>query len=87
MEDKFALLEKYLSSAIIELSLIWEDAVLKMSMNNDEWRYGLYFDDPDFPKELHVWQKSLNDSNLVISSLAMFLRNTMSWGVQFCFPK
>lgn len=46
---------------------------MKMSMNNGEWGYDLYFDDPDFPRNLHVWLESLDDTNLVVSSLAMFL--------------
>lgn len=46
---------------------------MKMSMNNGEWGCDLYFDDPDFPRNLHVWLESLDDTNLVVSSLAMFL--------------
>lgn len=46
---------------------------MKMSINNGELGYDLYFADPDFPRDLHVWLESLDDSNLVVSSLAMFL--------------
>ena len=46
---------------------------MKMSMNNGELGYDLYFDDPDFPRNLHIWLESLDDTNLVVSSLAMFL--------------
>ena len=46
---------------------------MKMSMNNGELGCDLYFDDPDFPRNLHIWLESLDDTNLVVSSLAMFL--------------
>ena len=46
---------------------------MKMSMNSGELGYDLYFDDPDFPRNLHIWLESLDDTNLVVSSLAMFL--------------
>ena len=46
---------------------------MKMSMNNGELGCDLYFDDPDFPRILHVWLESLDDTNLVVSSFAMFL--------------
>lgn len=67
------LLAKHLSSVMIELSLILEGIILKMSMNNREWGYDLYFDDPDFPRDLYTWLKNTNDADLVVSSLAMFL--------------
>ena len=55
---------------------------MKMSMNNGEWG-DLYFDDPDFPRNLHVWLESLDDTNLVVSSLAMVL---LSEGLGFYSP-
>ena len=73
MEDKLELLAKHLSSVMIELSLILEGIILKMSMNNGEWGYDLYFDNPDFPRDLYAWLKNTNDADLVVSSLAMFL--------------
>lgn len=39
MEDKFTLLAKHISSAMIEPSLIWKNTILKMNMNNGEWGY------------------------------------------------
>lgn len=73
MEDKLELLAKHVSSVMIELSLILEGIILKMSMNNGEWGYDLYFDDPDFPRDLYTWLKNTDDADLVVSSMAAFL--------------
>lgn len=35
---------------------------MKMSMNNGELGCDLYFDDPDFPRNLHIWLESLDDT-------------------------
>ena len=58
---------------MIELSLILEGIILKMSMNNGEWGYDLYFDNPDFPRDLYAWLENTDDADLVVNSLAAFL--------------
>ena len=71
MEDKFTLLAKLISSAMIELSLIWKDTISKTNINNRDWGYD-FFDEPDFLRKLHAWLETTDASNLVVSSLTTF---------------
>lgn len=46
---------------------------MKMSLNNGEWGYDFYFDDPNFPQQLYMWLHTVDSSDLVISNLVTWL--------------
>ena len=39
---------------------------MKMSLNNGDWGYDFYFDDPDFPQKLYAWLHTVDSSDLMI---------------------
>ena len=46
---------------------------MKMNLNNGGWGYDFYFDDPNFPQQLHAWLHTVDSSDLVISNLVTWL--------------
>ncbi len=46
---------------------------MKMSLNNGDWGYDFYFDDPDFPQKLYAWLHTVDSSDLMISNLVTWL--------------
>lgn len=60
---------------------------MEKDINNGEWGYHFYYEDPHLPEQLCAWLATVCSSGLCIDDLASWLMNVMCWRRRMPFQK